>query len=416
MRILLAAIYPYVFLLLYLVIPFDDYVRALPNILLLILGIAFPFVVEKSQLQKLKSPPVILLFIMGVYLLLNAFFSGRIADDFDVISKVLTVLGLAILYIPISDMQKIKNAIIFSALAAIFFSVYNFVVIAHETGGFALGDSPQVVDSLLIDRIYLGLLCVFSILISTTSIEKKYHPLNNYYLGNIAINVVFILLIASKIALFALLGLLLLRQFYGSRKPWKFIVVGITGLMLVGFFYVLKNKEFINSKNVPAVVSGFVTNSRTYEIRATAWNCMDEIAKKTNPGLTGIGFENTEKELLDCYAISITDPESQAHFLEQEYNSHNQFLDFYLSAGIISVILFIVFIVGSFLIVYKDYFATAMLALLVYYSLVENVFHRQMGAYYVGVIVIVLLLAATAKHEKTETKTNEFFKNDKKLN
>lgn len=404
MRILLAAIYPYVFMLLYLVIPFDDYIRALPNILLVILAAAFPFVVEKHQLRKLKSPPVILLFLMGLYLFLNALFSGRISEDIDVISKVLTVVGLAILFIPVSDMQKIKNAIIFSALAAILFSVYNFVIIAHETGSFALGDSPQVVDSLLIDRAYLGLLCVFSILISATSIQKKFHPLNNYYLGNIVINIVFIILIASKIALFAILGLLLLRQFYGSRKLWKYVVIAITGFLIIGLFYALKNKDedFFKSPNVPSVVSGFVMNSRTYEIRTTAWNCIDEITKKVNPGLSGIGFENTEKELLECYAVTIEDTESKAHFLKKGYNAHNQFLDFYLSAGIASIILFVVFIIGSFIAVYKNYFATAMLALLVYYALIENVFHRQMGAYYIGVIIIVLLLATTANYDKIE--------------
>jgi branched-subunit amino acid transport protein AzlD len=34
---------------------------------------------------------------------------------------------------------------------------------------------------------------------------------------------------------------------------------------------------------------------------------------------------------------------------------------------------------------------TAMLAILIMYCMVENVFHRQIGAYYVGFILIVLI-------------------------
>lgn len=53
-------------------------------------------------------------------------------------------MGLAILYIPVADVKKINSAIIFSALAAIIFSVYNFVLITDATGSFALGDSRRL--------------------------------------------------------------------------------------------------------------------------------------------------------------------------------------------------------------------------------------------------------------------------------
>lgn len=73
------------------------------------------------------------------------------------------------------------------------------------------------------------------------------------------------------------------------------------------------------------------------------------------------------------------------------YNTHNQFLDFYLGAGIIALALFLIFILISFFTLRKNFFPTAMLAILVMYCLVENVFHRQIGAYYIGFILIVLI-------------------------
>src|SRR5690606_17358402 len=146
MRILLSAIYPYAFLLLYLIIPFDDYIRALPNILVAILVVAFPFVVNKDDFKKLKSLPILLFLGLFAFLCINSFFNGRFLEDFNIIKKVMIAAGLAILYIPINDVKKINSAIIFSALAAIIFSVYNFVLITHATGSFALGDSPQIIE------------------------------------------------------------------------------------------------------------------------------------------------------------------------------------------------------------------------------------------------------------------------------
>ena len=243
MRILLSAIYPYAFLLLYLIIPFDNYIRALPNILMAILVVAFPFIVKKEDFKKLKFLPIAVFLLFFVYLCLDSFFSGRLSEDFNIIKKVLIAVGLAMLYIPIADVKKINSAIIFSALAAILFSVYNFVLITDATGSFALGDSPQVIESLLIDRLYLGLLCTFSILISFQAIQKKYHPNNNYYLANIIINLLFIVVIVSKIAVISLFVLMLIRQFYGKRKIWNMVIAIATIILIVGLFFIIKNEK-----------------------------------------------------------------------------------------------------------------------------------------------------------------------------
>ncbi|MGO3184537.1 MAG: O-antigen ligase family protein [Aequorivita sp.] len=395
MRILLSAIYPYAFLLLYLIIPFDNYIRVLPNILLAILVIAFPFIVKKEDFKKLKSLPVAIFLGFFAYLCINSLVTGRWFDDFYIIKKVLIAVGLAMLYIPVADVKKINNAIIFSSLAAIVFSVYNFVLITDATGSFALGDSPQVIESLLIDRLYLGLLCVFSILISFHSIRKKYHPNNNYYLANILINAVFIILIASKIAMVSLFVLVLIRQFYGQRKIWK-IIIGLGAVVaLVGLFFILKNgrsAEFEQGieRNPPS----FIENSMTYELRAVVWDCARNIINEEGFLLSGIGFDQTKERLVSCYETNISNPKKKEKFISERYNTHSQFLDLYLSAGFISLLLFLAFIAGSFFTNRKHFFPTAMLAILILYCLVENLFNRQIGAYYVGFILIVLMSSA----------------------
>lgn len=403
MRILLSAIYPYAFLLLYLIIPFDNYIRALPNILLAILLIAFPFIVKKDDFQKLKSLSIVIFLGFFTYLLIDSFASGRLPDDFNIIKKVMIAVGLAVLYIPVADAKKINSAIIFSSLAAILFSVYNFVLITDATGSFALGDSPQVIESLLIDRLYLGLLSTFSILISYKSIKKKYHPNNNYYLANILINALFIVLISSKIAVVSLFVLLLIRQFYGKRKIWKVLIAVFAIFAVVSLFYVIKNEKFIqssqreNHKNPPA----FIENSMTYELRAVVWNCAKNIISDQGFSLTGIGFDATKDQLVSCYEDQIVNSKKKEKFVSQRYNTHNQFLDFYLSAGFIALLVFLVFIIFSFIATHKKFFPTAMVSILVMYCMVENLFHRQIGAYYVGFILIVLM-TTTQTNKTTE--------------
>lgn len=396
MRILLAAIYPYAFLLLYLIIPFDNYIRALPNILLGILVIAFPFIVKKKDLKKLKSLPFALFLGLFAYLLIHSFSIGRLAEDLNIIKKVMIAIGLAILYVPVADAKKINSAIIYSSLAAIIFSVYNFVIITHASGSFALGDSPQVIESLLIDRLYLGILSTFSILISFQAIQKKYHPDNNYYLANIFINALFLIFIASKIAVISLFVLLLIQQFYGKRKIWKVLAaIGATAVVF-GLFLIIKNEKNIqsaqteNHNNPPT----FIENSMTYELRAVVWNCAGNIINGEGFSVTGDGFGATKDKLVACYETQITNPEKRERFVTERYNTHNQFLDFYLSAGFIALLLFLAFQLFSFISVRKEFFPTAMLAILLMYCMVENLFHRQIGAYYVGFILIVLISSA----------------------
>jgi O-antigen ligase len=284
-------------------------------------------------------------------------------------------------------------------LAAVVFSVYNFVLITDSTGRFTLGDSPQIVESLLIDRLYLGLLCTFSIVISFQAIKKKYHPNNNYYLANIFINLLFIVLIASRIALISLFLLVILRQFYGQRKTWKMVIAVGAIAALVGLFFIIKNERsnqnnLINDHKPPLA---FIENSMTYELRAVVWGCAENIINQEGFTLSGIGFDETKNRLMSCYESTIKNPYKRENFISERYNSHNQFLDFYLSAGFIVLLLFWVFIVVSFISTRKQFLPTAMLTILIMYCLVENLFNRQIGAYYVGFILIVLMTSVKTK-------------------
>lgn len=393
MKILLSAIYPYSFLLLYLIIPFDSYVRALPNILMAVLVIAFPFVVSKEDFKKLISTEVLLFLGFLGFLVLNATLNGRLESDFNIIKKVLITVGLFLLYLPVHDNGKIKRAIIYSSLAAIVFSIINIVIENNITGDFIFKNYAALIESLLIDRLYLGLLSVLSILISYHSFRPEFHPDNKYYLINIIINLLFLLLIVSKISLLILFFVLVLRQFYGKKRKIRiFVTVLSLSFLLVLYFSVkdeIKHQDFLTEKS--KIESSFVMNTLTWDIRTVVWHCGGMVAKDMGVTLNGLGFTETKDRLVNCYQSEIKDTTKRDLLISDRYNSHNQFLDLYLSTGLVGLFMFTILLIVLFFKVRTSFFATSLLLVLISYCFVENIFHRQLGAYYAGFIMILLL-------------------------
>ncbi|MCW5519958.1 O-antigen ligase family protein [Aureitalea sp. L0-47] len=393
MRVLLRAIYPYIYMLLFLTIPFDNYVRALPNILLIALLALFPFVLNRKDLFKIRKGPAIVFLLFLLYLLLNSLFFERIAEDIVVIKKIALAFGLAILYIPVEDSRKIGMAIIFSSLAAIVFSVIKIIVIINISEDIALGYSREVIEALLIDRLYLGLLSILSILVSVRSMSKEYHPNNQYHLINIIVNILFVFLMVSKIAIIILAAVFILRMLYSRYKLAKVLAIAVSGICIAVLVVAYSNlKQDGNAaENGDRMESSFLQNTVTWELRTTVWRCATEVANSEGLLLDGLGIKKTKELLVACYDETIEGNWKRNRYMAMEYNSHNQFMDTYLSFGLFALILFIGFLAVTFLKNIRHYFSMAMLVGMIGYLMVENVFHRQIGAYYIGFMLIVLL-------------------------
>lgn len=394
MRILLSAIYPYVFMLLYLIIPFDEYFRALPNILMAILVIAFPFVVKKTDFKKLLLKPLLVLVLFFVYLLVNSFFQGTISQDIGVVNKMMIPIGLVLLYLPISDFKKLKKAIVFSSFIAIVFTLFQFMVLINNDAEVSLLFFQETVDALLIDRVYIGLLCVLSILISYKSLTKKYHPDNIYYLVSIIISVLYILLIMSKTAIILLIAVTLVRQFYGPKIKIRLLVTFVALLIIsvVGYFkYQDTLQNSINSKNNISEIK-YNESFMPLGYRAVIWDCAINISENSSNKFFGIGFKETSNQLVDCYENEILDPVTKHNFVSKKFNTHNQYADFYISSGLISLLLFLLVLIYLIFKHHKQFFPTALLVTIILFGMVENYFHRQVGAYYFGFILVMLLI------------------------
>jgi len=399
MRILLASIYPFAFMLLFVIIPFDDYIRALPNILLIILTISFPAIIKREHFQKIKKVPLFLLLLFFGYIIINSILSGRFDTDISILKKIAIAIGLVVLYLPIQYDRKVQKAVIFSSIAAIVFSIVSIVYSANTNANFEFGDSRMMIEALLVDRLYLGLISVLSVLFCYRSMRKTYHPHNAYYLGAIAINVLFVVLVVSKIAGIVLFCLLLIRQAYGGKKSMRIaIATAFVAVLVAGLFFMKSQQE---TSAGPVSFTTFLNKnfgaSNTSQTRLITWGCSMEVLQNSTIGLTGIGFKATKDELVACYQTAIKSPEKKEVFTSQRYNSHNQFLDILLSTGFVGLFLLCLFLIWSFMKNREHFFQTAILCTFIAYGLVENIFHRQIGAYYVGLILIIVLSNSSYK-------------------
>lgn len=393
MKDLLRSAYPYIFFLLLLVVPFDEYMRAVPNILLVILGVSFPFIIQKSDFKRLQGPAIWIFCGLLIFLLLNALILQRFDENFSVIKKILISLSILILYLPIKDFKPLNRAVIFSALIAIGFSIYHIGILIYNTGDFEFGNSRNPLDTLLIERLYIGLLCTLSILVSYKIIFNGVSQFKRYHIANIIINIFFIFLIVSRIAIVTLIVLVLLNLFYRRIKLWKIgATVGAIAVVMVVAFTINDNLEkrflFTTPNNAD---QSLIDKIMLWEPRTKIWECSYIIGKTNSSFLEGLGFDKTVEELVSCYEWNIDNPGRREWFLLKKYNTHNQFIDFYLSTGILSVLLFIGLFLTIFLRIRENYFKMALLLTIVLFAFVENFFHRQIGAYYFGVILIYLL-------------------------
>ncbi|MEZ4857328.1 MAG: O-antigen ligase family protein [Flavobacteriaceae bacterium] len=406
MRVLLASLYPFIFLLLFFTIPFDMYFRALPNLLLIILAILFPIVVTKNDLNKVKKLPGMVWLLFFVYVTGITFLLGRWSLDSEVIKKILLSGALVILYLPINNFKKINKAIIFSSLVAIIYSLVKLFILLNQGVAFTFLESAGIIEAMLMDRIYLGFLAVLSILVSYQSIKTTYHPDNRYYLANILVNVLFILFIVSRIAIVTLLAIFILSLFH-SKKRGPQLLFATGGILLATTLVFVLNKD-LRKKIFYATNTekhqGLVANTMAFEPRAVIWDCALKISKQDRVFVKGLGFTNTNQNLLDCYDTTIEDSVKKTWFINQKYNIHNQFFDLYLAAGVGSLLLFVSAIIVLFIRNRKSFYPSALLVTLVCFAMVENLFHRQIGAYYVGFILLSLLLKNHQESENTQIK------------
>ncbi|MGK0307368.1 MAG: O-antigen ligase [Urechidicola sp.] len=247
-------------------------------------------------------------------------------------------------------------------------------------------------EVLIIDRLYLGFLCVLSIIVSLGLIGNKYSKNNKWYFANIILNILFVLLISSRVAIILLIVLFFFKIFYSKRKKeYLFFLFGIIGIIVIAFSLNKNLQErFFYTQSTKANQS-YIEHIKSWEPRFVIWNCNYSISQKGDFLLTGLGFNKTNELLVACYSDDIKKKNKRVYFIKRGFNTHNQFIDFLLSTGFLGFLLFSFLLILLFYKNKKSYFKTALFISIFAFAFIESFFHRQLGAYVFAIVMILIL-------------------------
>ncbi|NLR93092.1 hypothetical protein HGP29_17900 [Flammeovirga sp. SR4] len=234
-------------------------------------------------------------------------------------------------------------------------------------------------------QIYISIgLCLsifFSVNLSLT--QSKLYILSSF------LPLILLLLIASKMAiisLFITLPLLILH-IYSFKKFISVILLSLFSLLILIFSLPNIKARFNHLTEVKTwspPQGDWHLNINSTNMRIGIWYCAAKIIKN-NP-LYGVGNINKQSSLEECYKGYNT-----TAYDDFQYNSHNQYLESLLAAGIPCLISFLSLISYLIYISIKEK-NLLLLSINLFFSLefiVENIFEHQIGCFFWGFGIIL---------------------------
>ena len=283
------------------------------------------------------------------------------------------MLGCAVYFYSAKTFDLFKQSFIgWSVLQAAFILIF-FTTIDLDPN---LSLSQQIRDligeSFNLHPTFLSVAWSWALLIALTNERLK--PVSK---AVIAIVLVLALALAGgKMPLLALVatGFLLLLAIPTIRL-WKKLALGLSiGMVLTALvFSPFIGKRFAELKDIKTQFSEGDLLSST-DLRVGVWRCA--IQSIGDHIWTGVGVGNSRQTLETCYSSY-----HQIEFFDGEYNTHNQWMHFWLRGGVLSILLFILFYIGIIRIAVRKQ-QIELLAFLVFFGLIcltENYFSRQFG-------------------------------------
>lgn len=346
---------------------------ALPNILLIpfILSIFF----HQKDVSFIKSPFFILFAASVFVIILSAIFQGTFIDDFSKLSKLLLVLVLFILFYQTNKKKQVENAYLLGSVIALLITCLLILFEYFSNSNFSLANGELVNELLLLERPYLGF--AFALATFITLKKAAYKP--QYYLLAICFTA-FNIYVSARLAI--ILCILLLFIYAIKNSPFSFkksLGIGFILVLILSFSLRLSD-NFMKRMHLDKDYDKLMIRVKAYEPRFIIWPCTYNIIKE-NVFWGTPSFKTTENKLKKCYANEIEQDDKRNYYIDEGFNTHNQFLDYLMLGGIFSATFLILsFLIPLFL---KNISFEMKIILIMFFAffLVENVIHRQLGRY-----------------------------------
>ena len=396
MRFSLDKIYSSLFFIICFSLAFiGDKFYAIPNGANIALVLLFPFIINWSQLLNLLNKKLVIWFSAFVFFIfLKSVFLNNFIEDISQIKKLFQVLLLVILSFGLKEknLSYLKSGIILGTFTSCTYSLIKICIIVFQTGVFNFTKGPLINETLPVQRLYLGLLCTFSLIFVFERLLKNRKKLNLFLA---LFFVFFVFLIAGRIAVVSVLFIIIYYVFTFLKSYMRYVAVLL--ILLFSSVVMLTNNNL--SKRIFHSDDNFRTSYfekiEMHEPRFLIWKYSFEILKQTNL-ITGNGYSKTTEKLVNKYN-NIPQQKKKNWFINKEFNTHNQYLDILISQGILAGLLFLIFLSQAFKLAKESHTKLLLLISMLIYMTVYNNFHRLIGVYLFALILIVILSNDNAK-------------------
>lgn len=368
------------------------------NIALLALLLFFIFNFKESRTKLVsyftanKGVLIALFSMVGFQLLHGAFLGDLTEKRFGFLAL---LLASAFVLSWIQEVKLISKVYVSCLTLLMVVGSYNMYTYYLSTEDFNMSAGGHIDPMLIVNRPYLGFLLLVGFLTSlflyqVDKSKKKYvYPFFGLCF------VVYLILIGNRIQLVSLIALMLIYVFFYIRIKWYkkllSLAVFFSGVMLL-FSY---NSTLIDRFELDSFSKSedIIQRLERKEPRIVIWKCAMSFTREEsfNPWIGVRTLDILDAKLEQCYDQSTVTNPMRDYFLFALFNTHNQFIEYYVLTGIIGVGLFFFLFVLLAVKIKKYFIPMALLIALFNFCLVENLFERQQGGYIFGFVLFLIL-------------------------
>ena len=366
-----------------------DQFYAVPNGINILLVAIFPFVANKKDIINLfTKKPIVWFVIFLSFVLIKSILVGQFLEDLFVIKKMFQVLLILILSsgLKVGGLEWLKSGIILGSFIAVFYSLVKITFLIINTASFNFAKGPVINETLPVQRLYLGLLCTISLILV---LERFFKKRRKTYLILALTFTVFVFLIAARIAMLSAVVIIIYYSFIKLRSIQRyfalFLILAVTSTAIFSNDNLSKRVLHLDDN----LRESYIDKIAMHEPRFLIWKYSYEVSKNTNT-ILGNGFRLTQEKLLTSYR-QIPQLKKREWFISERFNSHNQYIDIFLSQGLLGFIIFLIFLFQLFISAKKSPTKTLLLISSLLFMLIYNNFHRLIGVFIFSILIVFIL-------------------------
>lgn len=357
-------------------------IKGLPVILLIVSALV-DSVKNKSFKRDNKLKVSFFLIMASVYFFY--LLSGIYSENVVIFGKKLET-GLSLLLVPLAFLFN-KNIIsnksinyfkVTFIISTIFFIVFfwSYNILYYTSSIFTLRtiDLRKIIDVIpliSLHPIYASMIFAIALFLLLGFWKK----IKNYlFFSTLIILILNIVILASKMVI---ISLILFSLFFLIKNRKKYyhkaaILIAISFMSIAFIMFTPNLRQRFNEMLLPKTYKKVIVWNST-SIRNAIYRCSFELLE--NKWLIGYGIGDVQDNLNDCYE------KTSNVLLDDNYNSHNQYLSILLGTGVLGLLSFVIMLWYNYKLAFNNY-DMLFLSILFLFSLnflTENLLERQSG-------------------------------------